>query len=118
VEMTTQTKSHKPEEPVVEHTPVEPEVSIVDRVLGMTSELQTLREQAIADLRNQRRVIDEKLAQLGDVMVKRSPTGGTLSAVSHCRICDIDGHDARQHRWQGDKKRKFTPTELANIGNK
>jgi len=103
---------------VVETHLVPDEMSIVEKVLGMTTELQTLREQAITDLRNQRTVIDEKLAMLGDTIAKRSPAGGTPSSISHCRICDVDGHDARQHRFQGDKKRKFTPQELAGIGGR
>ena len=102
----------------VPEAPVPDEMNIVEKVLGMTTELQTLRESAIAELRQQRTAIDEKLAMLGETVSKRSPSAFGTTTASHCRICDVDGHDARQHRFQGDKKRKFTPAELAGIGSR
>jgi hypothetical protein len=47
---------------------------------------------------------------------KKTGTRNTDPAKKHCDICDINGHDGRAHRSQGDKKKKFTAAELKELG--
>lgn len=56
-----------------------------------------------------------KLTQ-GDGAVRAKGTRNTDPAKKHCPICDMNGHDGRAHRAQGDKKKKFTAAELKELG--
>lgn len=47
---------------------------------------------------------------------KKTGTRNTDPAKKHCDICDMNGHDGRAHRSQGDKKKKFTAAELKELG--
>lgn len=102
-------------EPAAVPAPVQ--TSMVDQVLDMVGRLDSMRKQAVEDLLTQKRQIEEKLAMIGwsDVSV-RAKASGRPSSAAHCSICDIDGHDRRQHRFQGANKRKFTPEQLREIG--
>ena len=94
-------------------------------------ESERLRTEAIQDLLQARKQVDAELRQLG-YTGRGQPSddaGGsmqygngsskqrarkTLQAGKkpHCPFCDMDGHDGRAHRGQGDAKRKFTTSEL------
>lgn len=95
----------------------------VDRVLSMIGELDSMRKQAIEDLLTQKRQIEEKLTMIGWNEPIHAKASGRLpshpsSDVKHCKICNLDGHDARQHRFQGENKRKFTIEQLSDLGKK
>jgi hypothetical protein len=106
-------------------------ISIVDEVMGLQMALDSKKSLAIQSLLDARTDIEQKLISLGHGSVVQAPAkrrgrppGSGKSAVAtsaeaptpkvrFCNICGIVGHDARAHRSQGDKKRKFTPQELA-----
>ena len=52
-----------------------------------------------------------RLTEGGKATRKRAPS----DKVKHCEICNLDGHDARNHRNQ-DPKKKFTQKELSEKG--
>jgi hypothetical protein len=51
----------------------------------------------------------------GDGAVSGKKKRNTDPTKRHCPICDMDGHDARAHRNQENKK-KFTKAELEERG--
>ena len=80
---------------------------------------------AIQELLQPRQQVDSELRLLGygapnalDPMVGERPVEEPKRrtrqqlAKPHCPFCNIDGHDGRAHRGQGDNKRKFTTAEL------
>ena len=93
-------------------------------------ESERLRTEAIQDLLQARKQVDAELKQLGytgrgqlsddDGSIQYRNGGGgqrgrkarQTGKKPHCPFCDMDGHDGRAHRGQGDDKRKFTTSEL------
>ena len=88
-------------------------------------ESERLRTEAIQELLQARQQVDRDLRLLGfgaPNHLDRSIVDGPVEepkrrtrqqrAKAHCPFCNIDGHDGRAHRGQGDNKRKFTTAEL------
>jgi hypothetical protein len=95
----------------------------LEKALEAIQEAEKIKKAAIDDLLKQKDEIakqaklkqdeiDKHLKLLGYIDTKKTPTA---AKQKHCSICDIDGHDARAHRFQGKDKKKFTPDELAKI---
>jgi type IV secretory pathway VirB10-like protein len=108
--------------------PPPPPVISVEDVLRLQDQVESYRATAIQTLLHQQQEIAEKLVRLGyGAVVPSSPTsqrpkpavgGKAIRSDAFCKYCQIHGHDARLHRGQGEKKRKFTQAELDAIGNK
>lgn len=92
-------------------------------------ESERLRTEAIQDLLQARKQVDAELKQLGYTgrsqlsddagsqygngsFKQRGRKTAQAGKKPHCPFCDMDGHDGRAHRGQGDAKRKFTTSEL------
>lgn len=98
-------------------------MTVLEKLRKLDEERGKLLEEATATaLANTNKALDE-LNGLGyDYrLVRGNLLGGGKkkqqdAASRHCEICDMQGHDKRNHRSQGDKKRKFTPAELQKLG--
>ncbi len=93
--------------------------SVIADVRRLQAELDSKRRSAIDALLQQRGEIDNTLASLGYV-AGEGRRGGQRRMVRSkspeermCPICEVSGHDARAHKSQGKRKRKFTADELA-----
>lgn len=96
-------------------------------VVEMAQALEMHRQSAIEQLLVEAGRVQESLKLLGyegDIFTSVTPVVARKRAPNvpranggHCPICNIDGHDGRAHRSQ-QVKRKFTPTELAQLARK
>jgi hypothetical protein len=129
--MATRPRTAEPPEEVAPQ-PLPPEMATtpstvsVEDVLRLQDELESHRSAAIQTLLAQQMEIAEKLKKLGynapgdgAIQKAKAPVGGkAIRSDAFCKYCQVHGHDARLHRGQGDKKRKFTAAELEQIGKK
>lgn len=103
-------------------------LSAIERALKMQEELEQIKQEAIDDLLTQRSTIEDQLKSLGWVNpqsrietassyngARRGPKPGGNPADRFCKICQLKGHDARQHRSQRPNVRAFTQEELAGL---
>ncbi|SRR5258708_4312787 len=56
------------------------------------------------------------LVEGGSSPKKSSGSRNTDPSKKYCSYCEISGHDGRAHRSQGDRKKKFTASELKEMG--
>jgi hypothetical protein len=86
--------------------------TIVDKALDAIKEAEKIRKSAIDDLLKQKDEIQRKLRLLGYL----GATGtGVAGRKGFCKLCNIAGHDARAHRFQGKNKKAFTEEDLVKI---
>lgn len=132
---TSQTVQSTEEIPVVEPAPatttasaaptVQPVAPSVEDILRMVEQLNAHRQVAIDALLAKQTEIATQLKALGyqpqepqaesyTPTVRRSGVGAAVRPDAYCKICQLNGHDARMHRGQAVKKR-FTASELAAL---
>jgi hypothetical protein len=94
--------------------------SVVEQIRRKREELEELSRNRIAELLESRKTIDAELKELGYIDMPRTakPAGDkaikrTRDPKSLCPICNIPGHDKRQHR---NHQEAFTDTELKKRG--
>lgn len=95
-----------------------PKETKADRYLRQIEQIETLRQQAVEELLEKRREIDDQLGALGHqpkTAGKPSRRRAASTKGKFCEICNIAGHDKRNHRNQ-DPVKKFTVEELSEKG--
>lgn len=76
----------------------------VDKVMKALEDLDSLKQQAINELLDERKNIDEQLAKLGHGVKQAASTKRMRDPNKLCPVCGEKGHDARRHR--GEQKTK------------
>lgn len=101
----------------------------VEQYLRAIEAAETIRKAAVSELKT---IINERIGELNafgftykltnqaqpaseKVARKPYPRRKVSRKAKHCEICNITGHDLRNHRNQEPKK-KFSPKELAAKG--
>src|SRR5882762_10242682 len=90
-----------------------------ERALKAKAEMESLFQAAIDEQLAIIKDAEQKLGELGYSSAsskKKASSRNTDPSKRHCPICDMDGHDGRAHRNQGDKKKKFSAAELKELG--
>ena len=102
---------------------------VFQEVLDLQTALMARKHDAIQLLLADRKIIDEQLKSLGhfdDVPFGTTATTpkaqkaatkrpGKSRDQRFCKLCKVDGHDARAHKSQGKKKKPFTAEEMAAL---
>jgi hypothetical protein len=101
-------------------------LSAIERAIQMQKELDEVRQEAIKELQTRQEETAAQLRMLGyNQPTPQQSVGGwgtkktyqkKESGQKFCPICQLVGHDGRQHRQQGPTKRPFTKDELAQFG--
>ena len=114
--------------------------SVYQEVADLKATFELTRQEAIAELLEQRAEIDKHLAALDYDTAADKPAAKKITAEPaaapvkatkakkgkkgkrskpaaerYCPICEVSGHDGRAHKSQGAKKKPFTADELAAI---
>ena len=90
-----------------------------ERALKAKADMESLFQAAIDEQLAIIKEAEQKLGELGYSSAPKKKATGTRNTdptKKHCALCDINGHDQRAHRAQGEKKRKFTAKELEELG--
>ncbi|GAC1440663.1 MAG: hypothetical protein NVSMB58_37790 [Terriglobales bacterium] len=95
-----------------------PKETKAERYVRQMEQIQTLRQQAVEELLEKRREIDDQLKMLGHEPARGGKAGRRRGAATKAQLCDscnLPGPDKRNPRNQ-DPPKKFTAEELAQKG--